>query len=50
MIEIFGGNNMKILVLNEKDMRAVLTMEEAINADKDALSIYSAGESNIISR
>ena len=38
---------MKILVLNEKDMRTVLTMEEAINADKDALSIYSAGESNI---
>lgn len=38
---------MKILVLNEKDMRAVLTMEDAIKADKDALSLYSAGESNI---
>lgn len=38
---------MKILVLNEKDMRSVLTMEEAVKADRDALSLYSAGESNI---
>ena len=38
---------MKILILNEKDMRAVFTMKEAIQADRDALSLYSAGESNI---
>ena len=38
---------MKILILNEKDMRTVFTMKEAIQADRDALSLYSAGESNI---
>lgn len=38
---------MKIVVLKEKDMREVFSMLDAVQADKDALSIYSAGGSNI---
>lgn len=38
---------MKILVLNERDMRSVFTMKDAIQADKDALALHAAGESNI---
>ena len=38
---------MKILLLNEKDMKKVFTMEDAIKADKDALEFYSKGESCI---
>lgn len=38
---------MKIVVLNEIDMRKVFTMKEAVQADKDALELYSKGESNI---
>jgi ornithine cyclodeaminase len=32
---------MQIVVLNEKDIKKVFTMEDAIKADKDALAIYS---------
>lgn len=39
--------NMKILVLNEHDMEKVFTMEDAIQADKDALEFYSRGETCI---
>lgn len=38
---------MKIVVLNEDDIRTVFTMKDAIQADKEALAIYSKGESNI---
>jgi len=38
---------MKILVLNEADMRRVFTMKDAVQADKDALKLYSEGKSNI---
>ena len=38
---------MKILVLNEADMRHVLSMKDAVQADKDALKLYSEGKSNI---
>lgn len=38
---------MKIIVLNEADMRRVFSMEEAVRADKDALKLYSEGKSNI---
>lgn len=38
---------MKILVLNEAHMRQVFTMEAAIQAAKDALSLYSQGQCNI---
>jgi len=38
---------MKIVVLNEKDMRRVFTMKDAVQADKDALKLYSEGKSNI---
>jgi ornithine cyclodeaminase len=36
---------MKITLLNEADMRKVFTMSEAIQADKDALELYSRGKS-----
>lgn len=38
---------MKIRVLNESDMKQVMTMGEAIEADKEALRLYSEGKSNI---
>ncbi len=38
---------MKIVVLNEADMRRVFTMKDAVQADKDALKLYSEGKSNI---
>ena len=38
---------MKIIVLNEADMRRVFTMKDAVQADKDALKLYSEGKSNI---
>lgn len=38
---------MKIVVLKQEDMQKVFSMKNAIQADKDALSIYSQGESNI---
>ena len=38
---------MKILVLNEEHMRQVFTMKDAVQADKDALQLYSEGKSNI---
>lgn len=38
---------MKILMLKEKEMREVLGMAEAVQADKDALELYSAGKCNI---
>lgn len=37
----------KILLLNEQDMKKVFTMEDAIKADKDALKFYSKGETCI---
>lgn len=36
---------MKILVLNEANIKEVFTMKDAIQADKDALEYYSKGES-----
>lgn len=38
---------MKIVVLNEADMRAVFSMKDAVQADKDALQLYSEGKSNV---
>lgn len=38
---------MNITVLKEKDMKQVLSMKDAIQADKDALELYSAGLSNV---
>lgn len=38
---------MKVLLLSRKDMQAVISMNEAIAADKDALSVYSKGEAII---
>lgn len=38
---------MKIIVLNEADMRRVFTMKDAVQADKDALQLYSEGKSDI---
>ncbi len=38
---------MKILVLNEAQMAQVLDMKAAVQADKDALQLYSEGKSNI---
>lgn len=38
---------MKIVVLNEKEMRAVLSMKDAVQADKDALAMYSANQTDI---
>ena len=38
---------MNILVLKVEEMKKVLSMPEAIQADKDALSLYSKGEVNI---
>ncbi|MBZ2174039.1 ornithine cyclodeaminase family protein [Schnuerera sp. xch1] len=38
---------MKIVVLNQNDMKRVFSMEEAIQADKDALELYSLGKSVI---
>jgi ornithine cyclodeaminase len=38
---------MKIVVLNEADMRRVFSMKDAVQADKDALQLYSEGKSNI---
>jgi len=37
----------KILLLNEQDMKKVFTMKDAIKADKDAIEFYSKGESCI---
>lgn len=36
---------MRIIVLNQKDMKNVFSMENAIQADKDALELYSLGRS-----
>ncbi|MGO1580180.1 MAG: ornithine cyclodeaminase family protein [Peptoniphilaceae bacterium] len=36
---------MKIRILNEKEMESVMTMEDAIQADKNALELYSRGKS-----
>ena len=38
---------MKILALSEKEMREVFTMKDAIEADKDALRLYTEGQTNI---
>lgn len=38
---------MEILVLNQEDMKKVISMEEAIEADKDALKLYSLGKTEI---
>lgn len=38
---------MKITVLSQEDIKKVFTMEDAIQADKDALEIYSKGQSTI---
>ncbi len=38
---------MKIVVLNEADIKKVFTMADAIQADKDALAIYSKHEADI---
>lgn len=38
---------MKIVVLNESDMRQVFSMRDAVQADKDALKLYSEGKANI---
>lgn len=38
---------MQILVLKDHEMKEVLSMPEAIQADKDALSLYSKGEVTI---
>lgn len=38
---------MKIVILNEENMKSVFSMEEAIQADKDALELYSKGQSNV---
>lgn len=38
---------MDILVLNKKDIEEAITMTDAIDADKDALALYSSNKSNI---
>lgn len=38
---------MAVLVLREQEMAEVITMKEAIESDKAALAMYSAGKSNI---
>ncbi|MDR0639049.1 MAG: ornithine cyclodeaminase family protein [Spirochaetaceae bacterium] len=38
---------MKIVVLKQEDMKNVFTMKDAIEADKDALKLYSLGKSNV---
>lgn len=38
---------MKITVLKDSDMKQVFTMKDAIQADKDALEIYSKGNSDV---
>lgn len=38
---------MKITVLSQADMRRVFSMRDAVQADKDALRLYSEGKSNI---
>jgi len=38
---------LKITVLNQTDMQRVFTMKDAVQADKDALRMYSAGMTNI---
>ena len=38
---------MKIVVLNQDDIKNVFSMEDAIQADKDALKLYSLGKSAV---
>lgn len=38
---------MKIVVLKQNDMKSVFSMKDAIQADKDALELYSLGKSNV---
>lgn len=38
---------MKIIVLNQSEIGRVFTMKDAIQADKDALKLYSLGKSNV---
>ncbi|QOX64286.1 ornithine cyclodeaminase family protein [Anoxybacterium hadale] len=38
---------MKIIVLNQSEINRIFSMEEAIQADKDALKLYSLGKSNV---
>ncbi|HWR60342.1 MAG TPA: ornithine cyclodeaminase family protein [Clostridia bacterium] len=38
---------MKILVLNQQDMKNVFMMKDAIQADKDALELYSLGKTQV---
>lgn len=38
---------MKIIVLKQKDIESVFSMNDAIQASKDALELYSKGDSNI---
>lgn len=38
---------MKIIVLKEEDIKQIFTMKDAIKASKDALELYSRGNSNI---
>ena len=40
-------NNMKIVVINEKEMRNIMSMKDAILAVKEAASNYSAGKTDI---
>lgn len=38
---------MKIVVLKQKDIESIFSMKDAIQASKDALELYSKGDSNI---
>jgi Predicted ornithine cyclodeaminase, mu-crystallin homolog len=38
---------MKIVVLNQTEINRIFTMKDAIQADKDALKLYSQGKSNV---
>ena len=40
-------NNMKIVVINEKEMRNIMSMKDAIPAVKEAASNYSNGKTDI---
>lgn len=42
-----GSVTLKIVVLNQADMQKVFTMKDAVQADKDALRMYSEGKTNI---
>lgn len=46
-IERKDWSDMKITMLNQEDMKKVFCMKDAIQADKDALELYSSGKSDI---